>query len=149
MKKLLSLALSLAIGLTTLVGCGGNSGKTKIIVGTMAEPGQPILEAIRDDFEAKGYELELQIFNSFDLVNPPLANGSIHANLFQHEPYLNTYNADNNEDLVVAKKLYLPVYGIYSKKYKTLEEIPNGAQIAVPADASNLSRSLKILASCV
>lgn len=146
MKKLLglfSLIFVLALCLC-LSACGGKDNVIKI--GTMAQPGEPILEFIEEKYEALGYELDWELYTSFEFVNPALSEGSIDANLFQHEPYLNTYNAANNEDLKVAAKLYDCVYGAYTKKgIKSLDEMPEGAKIAVASDASNLSRCLYIL----
>ena len=146
MKKLVNLfSLVLVLALCLCLGaCGGKENVVRI--GTMAQPGEPILKYIEEKYEALGYELEWELYSSFEFVNPALSEGSIDANLFQHEPYLNTYNAANNDTLKVAAKLYDCVYGGYTKKgINSLDEMPEGAKIAVAQDASNLSRCLYIL----
>lgn len=144
-NKLLSFLLVAA--LTFIAGCN-DSSKPTIKIGVMAEPGRPIVEFAKKAFEEKGYRLEILTYSAFDLVNPPLSDGSIDANLFQHEPYLANFNKTNsNKKLAVAKKLYLPEYAVYSKKFDSLDAITSGLKALVPDDASNLSRSLYILDS--
>lgn len=143
--RLLSLVCVLVLALC-LTGC--KEDENVITIGTMQQPGEPILKFIEEKYEALGYELEWELYSSFEFVNPALTEGSLDANLFQHEPYMNNYNASNGQDLKVAAKLYDCVYGGYTKKnIKSVEEIPAGAKIAVAADASNLSRCLYILDS--
>ena len=147
MKKLINLFVVVLVLCLCLVlgGCGKKDDNT-IVVGTMVTPGEPILKFIEEKYEAKGYKLEWETYNSFEFVNPALSEGTVDVNLFQHEPYLNNYNAANNEDLKVAAKLYDCVYGGYTKKnINSLDEMPEGAKIAVAQDASNLSRCLYIL----
>lgn len=149
MKKILSFTLLVAIATTclfTVTGCGNK--KQKVVVGTMTLPGAPILEFIKEKYEAKGYELDIQIFGEFSLGNPALANGSYDANLFQHTPYLKNYNDKNGKDLAVAAKLYYPAYGAYSKTVDSLEalkKVEGGARVTIPNDQTNADRSLKIL----
>jgi D-methionine transport system substrate-binding protein len=147
MKKILSIFALLLTCILTLASCGGNNENT-IVVGTMSQPGEPILESIREALEEKGYELVIQPYQDFNSPNIALAEGSIDANLFQHEPFLNTYNSANNTDLFCAAKLYDCVYGGYTKKNITsLDQIPEGAKITIANDSSNMLRCLKILAA--
>lgn len=144
MKKIITVVLA-AIVCFSLGSCDQNKGKV-ITIGTMSQPGEPILEHIKEAYDALGYNLKWRLFSDFSPVNDALAEKSVDANLFQHEPYLNTYNATNNTDLVVAKKLYVCEYAGYSKKsIASSADIPNGAKIAIANDASNKSRCLYIL----
>lgn len=149
MKKIITIFVCLFSLFTcfSLTSCNTNNENT-IVVGTMSQPGQPILNSVKTALKEKGYELKIQLFSDFNTPNQALAKGSIDANLFQHEPFLNTYNEKNNTDLFCAAKLYDCVYGGYTKKgIKSVEEIPNGAKILIANDASNMKRCLLILAS--
>ncbi len=147
MKKIISLLVVLLSIFTcvNLTSCGTNSENT-IVVGTMSQPGEPILNSVKEALKEKGYELKIKLFSDFNTPNIALAEGSIDANLFQHEPFLNTYNEKNNTDLFCAAKLYDCVYGGYSKKnIATVDEIPSRAKITIANDSSNMIRCLKIL----
>lgn len=125
-----------------------NTAPVAVTVGTMSEPGEPILNHIKSAYEALGYTLTIQIFSDFTTPDHALADGSISANLFQHEPYLNTYNTANGTDLFCAAKLYDCVYGAYTKKgYTSLNQLPEGSKITVANDSSNLIRCLNILSA--
>ncbi len=146
LNKLLCLALCL-VTIFGLTSCKKSDDKV-ITIGTMQQPGEPILQNIKDAYEAKGYKLKWVLYTDFNFPNDALVEGSINANLFQHEPYLNKYNAAKKADLFCAAKLYDCVYGGYTKKnIKSIDEIPNGAKISIASDASNMSRCLFILDS--
>lgn len=149
MKKILNIlsVLVLVFALVfTLAGCGNSGNDKKIVVGTMAQPGEPILNSIKEQLAKKGYTLEVQLFSDFSTPNIALDEGSIDANLFQHEPYLNTYNSTNNTNLYCAALLYDCVYGGYTKKNISLvDEIPSGSKITIANDSSNMKRCLLIL----
>lgn len=150
MKRFLAIALT---GILTLglVGCGkgqatsNDTEKKNIVLGATLKPAGEIIDFIKSDFEAKGYTLEVKIFDDYVAPNTALEEGSIDGNLFQHEPYLIKFNEQHGTDLVAVKKLYLPPLGGYSKKIKDLSELQDGATIAVPNDATNEARALKIL----
>lgn len=148
MKRILNVIslFVLVLGLClALCGCGSNDEKT-IVVGTMAQPGEPILNYIKEKVEEKGYKLEIKPFSDFNTPNIALTEGSIDANLFQHEPYLINYNNANNTDLYCAALLYDCVYGGYSKKGITsVDEIPENAKVTIANDSSNMKRCLLIL----
>lgn len=145
MRKLLVGIVAVAVAFLSLTGCGGNSNK--ITIGTMSQPGEPYIKSIKEAYEAKGYQLEIRLFDSFDAPNIALQEGSIDANLFQHEPFLNTYNKANNTNLYCAAKLYDCVYGGYSKKVTSLEELQasTAKKVTIANDASNMKRCLNIL----
>ncbi len=144
MKKIIIFIFSIIVVGFTLVSCGRSN---KIIIGTMTQPGEPYIQSIKEDFEAKGYQLEIKLFDSFDTPNIALNEASIDVNLFQHEPFLNTFNQQNSTNLFCAAKLYDCVYGGYSKKVNSLEELKSATQkkITIANDASNMKRCLDIL----
>ncbi len=150
MKKFITLLVCFLTVLCLVTSCqddkNQNGSKKKVVVGTMIQPGSPILKFIEDEFEAKGYKLEIKLFTDFSMPNIALAEGSIDANLFQHTPFLNTYNEANGTNLVSVLEYYDCVYGGYTKKGITsVDEIPNGSTITIANDASNMSRCLFIL----
>ncbi len=150
MKNKILACLLGGIAALSLASCGGN--ENTIIIGTMAEPGLPVIENIKDDFEAKGYKLEIVTLSSFDTGNPALADGSIDANLFQHKPYLDNYNAQNNGTLISATTVYTCTYGGYSKKLSNIEDLKTvyaetnvSPRVTIANDYSNGLRCLNIL----
>ncbi len=145
-KTLLGLFVVLIVSsFATLTSCGKE--KNTITIGTMAQPGQPIIEHIKDEFEQKtGKTLKVSIYTDFSTPNQALATGEIDANLFQHQPFLNAYNTNNKQDLATACIMYDCAYGGYTKKSITsLDQIPNNAKITIANDASNMKRCLDIL----
>lgn len=141
------LAIILVIGLLAgvLTGCAGKSEK-KLVFGVAPGPyGDMIKKAIRPSLESKGYKVEIKEFS--DYVQPDLALGNkeIDANLFQHTVYLEKFAADHN--LQLSPVIIVPTagVGVYSKKFKSLDEIQPGSQVAIPNDPTNLARALRVL----
>lgn len=116
-------------------------GKT-LKIGTTSYPGAVIMNLIKDDLKAKGIELEIVEMNDYVTPNLALADGDIDVNSFQHLPYLEQFNKDKGLDLVSAGATYICPLGLYSKKYKSLEELPEKAVIAIPNDPTNSGRAL-------
>ena len=166
MKKLLSILLCAALVLG-LAACGTAasdptdapeseapatdaaetpSGELEtIVVGASSTPHAEILEAVRGELEALGYELDIKIFDDYVMPNLALADGEIDANYFQHEPYLLNFNAENGTDLVSAAAIHYEPMGIYGGSKSSLDEIAEGDIIAVPNDGTNEARALLLL----
>ena len=91
--------------------------------------------------------ITLDIVEYSDYVQPNLAveDGDLDANYFQHTPYLNTFNAENGTHLVSVGAIHYEPFGIYAGKTASIDELPDGAQIAVPNDGSNETRALLLL----
>lgn len=117
----------------------------KIVVGASSTPHAEILEAVRGELEALGYELEVTIFDDYVMPNLALADGEIDANYFQHEPYLLNFNAENGTDLVSAAAIHYEPMGIYGGSKSSLDELAEGDIIAVPNDGTNEARALLLL----
>lgn len=117
----------------------------KLVVGASSTPHAEILEALKGELEALGYELEVTIFDDYVLPNLALADGEIDANYFQHEPYLLNFNAENGTDLVSAVAVHYEPMGIYGGQKASLDEIAEGDSIAVPNDGTNEARALLLL----
>ena len=153
-KKLLSLALILALG-ATLVGCGSKGkentdtkGEDKVItIGVSPEPHKAIVEnAIKPLLEAEGYKVDVVEFVDYVLPNTALAEGEIDANYFQHIPYLETTVKEKSYDLSYIAKVHIEPMGLYSEKIDDISAIKEGGEIAIPNDPSNGARALKLLA---
>ena len=100
-----------------------------------------IAPLLKDD----GFKLKTKLFNDYVQPNKALASGSIQANLFQHGNYLKKFTADNNLDLTSLGQTPTLGLGIYSNKYKSIDDIEDGATVAIANDGSNLARSLGVL----
>ena len=160
MKKLLALAMALTLCLG-LAACGGTpaedpadentpqtetSGETVTLrVGATPAPHQEILEQVVDTLAAQGITLEIVPYTDYLTPNVAVEEGEDDANFFQHITYMETYNAENNTHLVNAGSIHYEPMGIYAGKTTSLEEIPDGAVIAVPNDATNEGRALLLL----
>lgn len=155
MKKKSILSIVLAGVLTFgLAGCGNasNSGSTgskedKVIkIGVTPKPHEEIVNIAKPLLEKEGYTVEITEFNDYVQPNTAVAEGSLDANFFQHMPYLKEQNESKGFNLVSVGAIHLEPMGLYSHKIKTLDELKNGATIAVPNDPSNEARALKLLA---
>ena len=141
MKKLLTLALSLA--LTATVGVA--SANTKLTVGASPTPHAEILEAAKPILAEKGIDLEIVIFDDYVQPNLQLEAGDLDANYFQHIPYLEEFNETRGTHLVSVAGVHIEPMGIYAGRVSSLEDLPDGAVIAVPNDATNEGRALLLL----
>ncbi|QKF83087.1 MetQ/NlpA family ABC transporter substrate-binding protein [Halarcobacter ebronensis] len=120
--------------------------KTVIKVGATPVPHAEILEVIKPLLKEKGYELQIVEFTDYVTPNIAVDEGELDANFFQHEPYLNEFNANKNTSLVKTVNVHLEPMGIYSRKITAINELADNAVIAVPNDPTNESRALDILA---
>ena len=117
----------------------------KLVVGASSTPHAEILEAVKGELEALGYELEVKIFDDYIMPNLALADSELDANYFQHEPYLLNFNAENGTDLVSAAAIHYEPMGIYGGSKSSLDELAEGDIIAVPNDGTNEARALLLL----
>lgn len=152
-KKFTLLMLTL---LLVLAGCGQQASKDEaaestspqtkeevtLKVATLIPPMTEVLELVKPMLKEEGINLDIQILSDNVQPNNALAHKEVDANFFQHVPYMEEYNANNGSELVPVTPIYNAVFGAYSKKYKTIEELPDGATIAIPNDPSNIGRSL-------
>lgn len=138
-------ATVLAVGLTA---CGGKENKADdktITVAASPTPHAEILEAAKDLLKEKGYTLEIKEFDDYPQQNVVVDEGEFDANYFQHQPYLDNFNEEKGSDLVSAAKIHYEPLGIYPGASEDLENIKDGAKIAVPNDATNEARALLLL----
>lgn len=146
MKKVLSLALILVLSLSLLIGCSSNSTELeKIKIGVSPEPHAKLVELVVDDLKKEGVEVEIVIFTDYITPNLSLDSGELDANFFQHEPYLNNHVAEEGLDIVSLGKVHIEPMALYSNKYKSVDELPDGATISIPNDTVNGGRALLLL----
>lgn len=146
-KKLLSIVLSGALAIS-LVACGKSGEKVKEnkvikvgLVGETSDQWNPVIESLKEE----GITLELVNFSDYAQPNQALVDGEIDLNSFQHYAYLNQEVADKGFNLNVIGETIIAPLGIYSNKITSIDELKDGDQIAIPSDATNGGRSLKVL----
>ncbi|MHB1288967.1 MetQ/NlpA family ABC transporter substrate-binding protein [Georgenia sp.] len=142
-----TLALGLAACGTSEADNGAGAASDVVHVGALAVPAGDMLNFLAQDLApAAGLTIEFTEFSDYNTPNPALVEGSVDANLFQNTTFLETFNEANGADLVSVGEVYLPPMGLYSNEYSTLEDLPDGASIAIPNDPTNEGRALKLLA---
>lgn len=116
-----------------------------IRVGASPTPHAEILREADKELQKQGYKLDIVEFTDYVQPNLALDSGDLDANFFQHGPYLDNFNAENKTDLVSVGTVHYEPLGLYAGKTKSLEELPDGATIAVPNDTTNEARALLLL----
>lgn len=130
-----------------LAGCSkADAKKDELKIGVCPGPyGDMFVEAIKPSLEKKGYTVTIVEFSDYVQPNKALAAGEISANMFQHTVYLKKFSADNGLDLTYITEIPTAGMGVFSATIKSLDAIPDGATVAIPNDATNLSRSIRVL----
>ena len=147
MKKLLAVVLIGAFVVSALAGCGkSTSADDKVIkVAASATPHAEILEQAKPLLEAKGYDLQVTVFDDYVQPNEVVESGDFDANYFQHIPYLESFNEEKGTHLVNAGGIHYEPFGIYPGTKASLDELADGDSIAVPNDTTNEARALLLL----
>ena len=119
-----------------------------IKVGALQTPAGDILTWVQENLAADaGLDIEFVPFTDYNTPNLSVSDGSTDANLFQNTNFLTTYNEASNDSLVSVGDVYLPSAAFYSDKVDSLDELEDGAKIAIPNDPTNEGRALLILAA--
>lgn len=108
-------------------------------------PHAELLEHVKPALEQEGIELDIKVFTDYVQPNLQVADGHLDVNFFQHKPYLDTFNAEHGTDLVSVGLVHVEPFGAYSQKITSIDELKDGAQIALPNDPSNGARALLLL----
>ena len=145
MKKIIAIVLAIA-AVFSFAACGKKAEDKVIKVGASSTPHAEILEQVKEALKKDGYELEIVVYDDYVLPNQALAEGTLDANYFQHTPYLNSYNASKGTDLVSAALIHYEPFGLYGNGVDAVADIAPGATILIPADDSNETRALLLLA---
>ena len=120
---------------------------TTVKVGASPAPHAEILKVAADILAQADINLEVVEFTDYIQPNTATENGEIDVNYFQHQNYLDTFNAENGTHLVSVAKIHYEPLGLYPGKTKSIDELADGAQILVPNDTSNEARALQLLAA--
>lgn len=144
LKRVAAVLLGVSVVSTLLAGCGKKDDKI-IRVGASPTPHAEVLEVIKDNLEEKGYQLEIVEYNDYVLPNTALQSGELDANYFQHQPYLDNFNEENDTTLVSVASVHFEPFGLYAGKTASLDDLKEGAKIAVPNDTTNEARALLLL----
>lgn len=157
-KKLFTFAALAAVSVAALVACAPSSGSSsedenvlKVGIMTRTDATESLWERVSADAKKEGLTLQLVEFTDYSQPNKALANGEIDVNAFQHYNFLNNWNTENKGDLVAAADTLISPLRIFSGldgdkvKYTDISELPEGAVVSVPNDATNESRALYLL----
>lgn len=137
----------LAAGLL-LSACGGGQGgndKTIRFVAANLKVYEDTTKVLAEILKEKGYKLEYKFLGDNTQLNQAVEHGEADANYHQHIAYLNEFNALHKTHLVPAFTAFTDASGIFSKKYKSLDELPDGAVFSIPVDPANNFRTLVML----
>ncbi len=162
MKKTLKYTLMLLVLVMIAAGCGNNkeaestpeatapaataTEPVKIKVASLIPPMTDILEIVKPLLKEDGVDMEVVILSDNVQPNEALANKEVDANFFQHVPYMEQFNASKGSKLVEVQPVYDAIYGGYSKRYKAIADLPEGATLVMANDPSNIGRSLQMFA---
>ncbi|CAL9389439.1 MetQ/NlpA family ABC transporter substrate-binding protein [Streptomyces sp. enrichment culture] len=145
----------LAAGALTfgLTACGSEKDSAgadtdgPLVVAASPVPHAEILTFVKDNLAKKaGLDLEVKEFTDYVTPNTATEDGSVGANYFQNQPYLDDFNKKNGTHIVPVVTVHLEPLGLYSEKVKSADALKSGATIAVPNDTVNEARALKLLA---
>ena len=164
MKNIFALVFALILTLS-LTACGGKEEAaptetpsetpaetpvqetTVLNVAASSTPHAVILEQVVDDLAEQGIDLQIHEYGDYIVPNTAVEEGEEDANYFQHIPYLESFNANEGTHLVSVGGVHIEPMGVYAGKTATLEELADGAVIAVPNDPTNEGRALLLLES--
>jgi D-methionine transport system substrate-binding protein len=144
MKKFLAGAL-LSVSALTLAACGGEEESSKLVVGASNVPHAEILEQAKPLLEEQGIELTIETYQDYVLPNQDLDSGDLDANYFQHIPYFESQKEEFGYDFENAGGIHIEPIGLYSKKYGSIEELPEGATILMSNSVADHGRVLAML----
>ncbi|WP_064092888.1 MetQ/NlpA family ABC transporter substrate-binding protein [Rossellomorea aquimaris] len=148
MKKWIAGVIA-ATSIFGLAACGSDKSSgdesKELVVGASNVPHAEILEKVKPILEEKGIELKIETYQDYILPNKDLDNGDLDANYFQHIPYLEAQKEEHGYDFENAGGIHIEPIGVYSQKYKSLEELPEGATILMSNSVADHGRILTLL----
>jgi D-methionine transport system substrate-binding protein len=136
MKKLITAVAALA---------AFSAQAESLSVAATAVPHAEILEFVKPALAKEGVELNIKVFTDYVQPNVQVAEKRLDANFFQHQPYLDEFNKSRSTELVSVAGVHVEPFGAYSSQHKTLADLPQGANVVIPNDATNGGRALLLL----
>ena len=143
MKKVFAIVLCLAL-ILSLGACAKKEDKT-ITVAASPIPHAEILKVAGDVLAKDGWTLKVTEYPDYVVPNTVVEDGEMDANYFQHQPYLDTFNAENKTHLVSVAQIHYEPFGIYAGTKSAVKDLADGDKIAIPNDGSNRARALLLL----
>ena len=137
MKKLL-------VAFAAVAAFSAQAAETLTVAATPV-PHAEILEFVKPALAKEGVDLKVKVFTDYVQPNVQVAEKRLDANFFQHQPYLDEFNKAKNTNLVSVAGVHIEPLGAYSSKLKSLAELPGGATVVIPNDATNGGRALLLL----
>ncbi|MEU6562964.1 MetQ/NlpA family ABC transporter substrate-binding protein [Nocardia nova] len=129
----------------SLSACGGGDTSSDSVIRIGTTDRDKSWDVFEQKAKEKGITLKITNFSDYKQPNLALSQGQIDANLFQHLQFLGQYNVANNDNLTPVGSTYIVPLGLYSKKHKSVADIPSGGEIAIPNDPTNQARALNVL----
>lgn len=142
---LATLAASLFCGSAAFAQDTGNKNTVK--VGISVGSAEQVFEVVKKVAAKDGLNIQLVVFNDYQLPNAALASGDLDANAFQHQPFLDNQNKARGFDIVPVGLTITAPLGFYSRKIKSIDQLPDGAAVGIQNDPSNGNRALLLLQS--
>ena len=144
-RNLLKAITAAAASVALFTSLAAHADDKVIKVGTISGPDAQIWQVVQKVAKREGLNVKVIEFNDYIQPNAALDAGDLDANSFQHQPYLDSQVKQRGYKIVNAGLTYISPLGVYSKKLKSLKDLPQGAKVAVPNDPSNESRALLLL----
>lgn len=138
MKKLLAVFAAVA-------AFSAQAAETLTVAAT-AVPHAELLEFVKPQLAKEGVTLNIKVFTDYVQPNVQVAEKRLDANFFQHQPYLDEFNKSRGTRLVSVAGVHVEPFGAYSHKINDIEDLPSGASVVIPNDATNGGRALLLLA---
>ncbi|MHB1056742.1 MAG: MetQ/NlpA family ABC transporter substrate-binding protein [Rhodanobacter sp.] len=144
MKLLLA---AIVTTLLLLAGCSAPKEDGQALrVAATAIPHAEILKQAKPLLAKEGVDLQIKVFADYVQPNTQLAEKNVDLNYFQTKPYLDAFNRERGTHLVIVTGVHIEPFGAYSRKYTSIDRLPDGAKVTLPNDPSNNSRALLLLA---
>lgn len=133
------------VGLTAFAAFSVAQADEALSIAATAVPHAEILEFIQPTLKENGVDLQIKVFTDYVQPNVQVAQKRMDANFFQHQPYLDEFNASKGTQLVSVAGIHIEPFGAYSNKVRALDDLKQGGQVAIPNDATNGGRALLLL----
>lgn len=149
MKSKINIFMIFIVVIMTLIGCSNEKSQLEeektIKIGCMTIT-EPLIQILKEGMKDKGYNIEPIVFDGNHLPAEALTNGEINGVILNHKPWMEKYNLENDTHLAMPEPyMYHSRIDMYSSKFDSYEDIPDGATITIPGDPVNMDRALNLL----